>query len=888
MRLFESLVRRWRSLRGKDAENVKLSEELQFHLEREVEENIATGMSPAAARAAAKASFGSMTTVIESSYEVRGTGWLDDMMQDLRYGLRTLLKQRSFTFVTVLTLGLGIGACTAIFSLVDAVLLHSLPYGEPERLVYLYTPNPHLHLPDDVFGPSNADFFDIKRQSPLYAAMTLFAETNFNMAVGDRPERVGAAKVDEDFFRTLQSNPELGRVFDEHDEQPGNNQVVVISHELWIDKFAGATDILGRQVSLDGRPYKIIGVMPPAFGYPHKSDLAFGDGNVATTQVWVPFAMTPQYKMDRDNTSFFAMARLKPGVKLAEAQAEIKAIMTRLDRLHHGTFTGWTGFVKPFREMLFGPVRPLMWLLLGAVGFVLLIACGNAANLLLARAANRTHELGVRATLGARRGRLVRQMLTESLLLSVTGGAVGVCLAWLFLHALLRLNPGDIPRMQDAALNLRVMGFLILTTLLTSVLFGVLPSLSATRINLAEFLKSGGVHGVMGDRWRIRDGLVVVQVALVVVLLTGAGLLLRSYERVLAVQPGFSESTVAVHVMLSPQYNTPQKKGAFYASLLERTKAMHGVQAAGMVNALPLTDSESLAMVWVNGYPNEKDQIVEGRRVTPGYLAAMQTPLREGRDLTDEDTQGHAPVAIVNEAFAKKFLGGDEALGRQLRTNADGPWSTIVGVAEDVRYESLETEGVPQIYSPLWQQNTIQDRSVYIAVRSSLPEEATGEQVREVMRSLDPSLPVADVQTMSERVTQATARRRFQTTLLTVFSGMSMLLALVGVYGLLAYSVRQRTGEIGLRMALGSSKGGIVRLVLRQGLRLLSVGLLLGLFGAFALTRFLAGFLFGVAAIDPVTFSLVPALLLVATVAACLIPGFKAAAVDPMQALRHE
>lgn len=816
--------------------------------------------------------------------------WAEDLQQDVRFGLRTLFKHRSFTFMTVLTLALGIGACTAIFSLVNAVLIRSLPYGEPERLVYLFTPNPHWNIPAEAFGPWNADFFDIKKQSHSFAEMTLFRQATYNLATDDRLERVGAATVDADFFRTLQSAPEFGRVISISDEQPGNDRVVVISYALWQSMLGGNADILGHTLCLDGTPYRVVGVMPPDFGYPHKSDLAYGNGHVETTQLWLPSALTPQQRADREGSDGFAVARLKPNVSLREAQAEMSTIMSRLDLLHRPDMRGWVALVKPFRDAALGPVKPLMWLLLGAVGLVLLIACGNAANLLLARAASRTHELGVRATLGAQRGRLLRQMLTESLMLGAVAGFVGIGLAYLFLHALLKLDPGDIPRMQDATLDLRVMAFLVFVTVLTSIFFGILPALSATRINVAEFLKGGGMRGIAGDRRRVRNSLAIAQVALVVVLLAGTGLLLRSYANVLAVQTGFSASTITVSVQLSPeivqpsqQYDTAQKRRTFFAELLDRIRPIHGVQAAGLVDSLPLSNSESLT--FFEGFPNQKDQLVEARRVTPDYLAAMQIPLVKGQGFTDEDGPGHPSVAIVNEAFAKKYLGNSDPTGHHLRFSHTAPWTTIVGVMGDVRNMSLEAAAPPQIYFPFWQEPA---NNAYLAVRSSLPQDAVVSEIRAALRGIDPNLAIADVHAMSDLETRATARRRFQTTLLTLFSALAMFLAVVGVYGLLAYSVKRRTGEIGIRMALGSSRILVARLVLRQGLGLLGLGLLIGLAGAFALTRLLAGFLYDVPALDPLTFALVPILLFIATLAACLIPACRAAAVDPMEALRHE
>jgi predicted permease len=891
MRLLESLRRRLQSLLHKDASNIALSEELRYHLETLVQENIARGMSPAQARIAANAEFGSIAQATEASYESRGTALVDDLAQDIRYGLRSLRRQPAFTFVTVLTLALGIGACTAIFSLVNAVMLRSLPYGDSSRLVYLFTPNPKIKgLPGpEVFGPSNADFFDIKGQSHSYESITFFNQKIYSLKAGDQPQRVGAAQIDTSFFRTLDVAPLIGRDFNDQDEEPGNNHVVIIGYPLWQSLLAGAADVLNRSVALNDQTYRIVGVMPQEFGYPHKTELAYGNGSIETTQIWTPSALTAQQRADRDQSSSNALARLRPGVTPKEAQSELSAIMARLDPLHHGPFAnGWTGMVKSFPEHVLGPVRPLMLLLLAAVGFVLLIACGNAANLLLARAANRRHELGVRATLGARRSRLLRQMLTESLLLGSAAGIVGIGLAYLFVRALLKLNPGNIPHMESASLDLRALAFLVLISLITSIVFGILPSISATRINLAEFLSSAGTRGLVADRRRLRRMLVTAQVALVVVLLVGAGLFLRSYINVLSVQTGFSPSTVAVNVAVTPGYDTVQKRQAFYTTLLERVEAQHGIESAGLVNFLPLTGSESLTTLWVDGYPNQDRQLVEERAITSGYLTAMQTPLFKGRNLTaDEDFPGPHPVVIVNQAFANRFFAGKDAIGQHLRKNTDDPWSTVVGVAQDIRNEGLETAAVPQIYDPFLNGNQ-PPNGVYLTVRSTLPQDAVVSAIRAAVRSIDPGIAISDIHVMSDLATQATAPRRFQTTLLTLFSAIALFLAVVGVYGLLAYSVRQRTGEIGLRMALGSTRTGIARLILREGLSLLITGLFLGMAAAIAFARLLRSFLYEVPALDPITFALVPALLFIATLAACLIPSARAATTDPMVALRHE
>ena len=839
-----------RSLGNRERRNAELREELQFHVERAVEEKMASGMPEAEARAAAQAEFGSLTQTTEECYESRGLTWVADFFQDVRYGFRTLIKHRSFTVVTVLTLALGIGACTAIFSLVNAVLLRSLPYGDPERLVYLYTPTPQYDLPPEVFAPTNADFFDLRRLGRSYSDMTMFQEVSYNLAMGTATERVGAARVDTEFFRTLHVAPAFGRVFDATDMQAGESRVAVIGYGLWQSLFDGRNDVLGKTVQLDGVNYRVVGVMPPEFAYPHKSEVAFGNSGVEKTELWSPLIMTAREKADREEGNGWTLARLRPGVTVKEAEAELGILMLRLDLLHAVEARGHRALVKPFLDEALGPVRPLMWLMSDAVGFVLLIACGNAANLLLARAADRSHELGVRATLGAGRGRLLRQMLTEALMLSVLAGCTGAGLAWIILHALLRLNPGDIPRMAEATLDYHVLGFLAGVTVLTSVLFGVLPALLSARMNLSEVLSRSGLRGVVGDRGLVRKALAIAQVAMVVVLLTGAGLLLRSYAKVLAVPTGFSPTTVAVSLQLSPpsfvtgaqnpRYSTTAQRAAFFAQVLARLQAMAGIQSAGVVDMLPLSGAESLTTFEAKGFLNKENQLVEERRVTPGYFSAMQIPVVKGRGFTQSDGPGHPSAIVVNEALAKEYFGTVNAVGHQIRQGTEGPWETVVGVVGDVRNMRPEENAAPQVYRSFFQ-GPPDANSASITVRSALPENAVVGLIRAVVRSIDPSLAIGDVRTMSDLESEVTARRAVSNgRCLAAFSGVAMLLAIIGVYGLLAYSVRQRTGEIGIRVALGSTRSGVVGLVLREGLTLLGFGLAIGLIAAAGATRVLS------------------------------------------------
>lgn len=504
-----------------------LAREVASHLTLLADDFEHRGMSPEEARLAARRAYGGVDQAKQAHRDERSLLWAEQTKQDLCYGLRTLTKSPGFTITAVFTLALGIGACTAVFSLVNAVLIRSLPYGDPTRLVYLYTPNRQFKLPDEVFGPAYADFYDLKRDSHSFQDMTAFGQSVFNLASpGAAAERVSAARVDGDFFRTFQATPELGREINSDDNQLGHEKVAVISHALWQSMFGLAPDVLHRSLLLDGKNYQIIGVMPQAFEYPHSTDLAYGESQYKTTQVWIPLALTPQQTADRDNSSGNAIARLKPGISIVQAQAEMAAIMVRLDKLHQ--MKGWGALIENFVDSTVGQVRSLLWLLLGAVSIVLLIASGNAANLLLARAAERMRELGVRVALGAGRSRIIRQLITESLLIGLAAGAIGVAFAYLFLRILPLFNPGNIPRLNEASIDIRVLLFTIAISLLTSALTGVFPAVAVSRTNLTDFLATSGSRSVAGAHTRVQSVLIVVESALVVVLLASAGLLIRS------------------------------------------------------------------------------------------------------------------------------------------------------------------------------------------------------------------------------------------------------------------------------------------------------------------------------------------------------------------------
>jgi predicted permease len=877
------IIAQFRGLLANKRAEEELAREVGSHLTLLADDFERRGMSPEEARLAALRAYGGVEQAKQAHRDARSVLWIEQIIMDVRYSMRTLSKSPGFTITAVLTLALGIGACTAVFSLVNAVLIRSLPYGDPGRLVYLYTPNPRFKLPVEVFSPFFADFYDLKKESRSFQDMTAFGQSVFNLASQGTAQRASAARVDGDFFATFQATPEVGRAIGPADDQPGREKVAVISHALWQSMFGSAADILHRSLLLDGESYQIVGVMSQGFEYPHYSDVPYGSSQYKTTQIWIPLVLTPQQRADRDAASGNAVARLKPGVSIAQAQAEMAAIMVRLDKLHNPQMRGWGALVQDFVDSTVGHVRSLLWLLLGAVCIVLLIACGNAANLLLSRAVGRMRELGVRVALGAGHGRISRQLLTEATLIGVTAGTIGAGLAFLFLRILPRLDPGNIPRLNQASLDMRVLLFTVGVSLLTSVLSGILPALAVSRINLTDFLATTGSRSVTGAHTRVQSALIVFESALVVVLLAGAGLLIRSYINVESVDTGFSLSTVSMSVDLDARYSQPQQRISFFRNLFAKLEAIPGVQSVGGINYLPLSNSESIGMFQVDGYPNDKDQMAEGRSVTPQYFSAMRIPLLAGRTFTNAEASGLRTV-VINQAFAKRYFANRNPIGGRINTDEHKvQWSTVVGIIADVRHSSLEEPAAPQIYHP-----TDTFNGGYIAVRSTLSAKALAAEMRATLHAIDPNLAAGDIQTMGELESVASAQRRFQTSLLSVFAGIALFLALVGLYGLMAYSISRRTREVGIRMALGAQRTDVMMLVLNRAALLLGLGLTSGLVASWFATRAIRAFLFGVGEHDPVTILSVCALLAVCGLIAAIIPARCAASIDPVQALRTD
>jgi putative ABC transport system permease protein len=800
------------------------------------------------------------------------------LVQDLRYGFRMLWKSPGFTIVAVITLALGIGANTAIFSVVNSVLLRPLPYPDADRLVYLQAVNPAKGITDSNISPP--DFADWKNQNQTFEDMTAFLTGGAILSGDTEPERVPAAYVTASFLPVLGVKPAIGRNFLLEEDREGNDRVAIISHALWQRRFGADPGVVGRQINVGGESATVIGVMPADFEFMQPVDM------------WRPLAVE-MTKERRDNRYLQVLARLKPGVSIEQAQTQINTITERLSQSYVETNSNWGARLTGLHDLMVAGVRPALLLLLGAVGFVLLITCANVANLLLARAAARQKEIAVRAALGASRLRVVRQLLTESLLLSTVGGGVGLLLGIWLTDFLVSISPANTPRLETVHLDGRVLLFTLAVTFLIGLLFGLAPAWQASRVNLNEALKEGGRGFSEGwRRNRVRKVLVVSEVALSLMLLIGAGLLVKSFLLLRGTDAGFdAENVLTMRVSLPSLKYKGKQKAEFFERLAERVAQLPGVESVGATLSLPLNGSNiSVGRSFIpDGRPLTPEESINARYsvTTPGYFGAMKIPLVAGRQFTERDREDAPQVVIVNETLARRYFPNENAIGKRIKIWRDEQFPReIVGVVGDTKATVLEDEATPQMYVPHAQDPSWGGMS--LVVRSSSKPVALTSAVRAAVLSLDPDQPVFSIKTMEDVVAASVATRRISMLLLSGFAGLALLLAALGVYGLISYSIAQRTHEIGLRMALGAQSRDVLGLVLRQGMSLVLVGVCLGLVAAFALTRVMKSLLYEVSATDPLTFAGVALLLIVVALVACLIPARRAMRVDPMVALRYE
>jgi len=782
----------------------------------------------------------------------------------------------------------GVGANTAIFSVINGVLLKPLPYREPEQLVRLFESSER----QPRFPMSPANFQDYREQNSTLSALALYTRTDLELSLDDKPEKLAAMRVTGGFFDLLGFRPLLGREFRREEELADNSRVVILSHGLWQRRFGSDPDIVGKAIPFSGEPFTVIGVMPANVqhvGGDYRS-LPHGEG----VDVWWPIGLKPEVWRKLRGAHFVnAIGRVKPGVTLADAKADFNVIAERLAQQYPNSNDGWRIAIQPLHEEIVGRTRTTLLLLLAAVVFVLLIASVNVANLILVRATARERELALRQALGARSGRLVRQMLTESLLLALLGGAAGLVLARLALAALLALAPTQLPRLQTIGIDGRILAFALGVSMLTGVLFGLAPALQSLKLNVNELLKDGGRTASGGvARRRLRDALVVAEVALALVLLIGAGLLLRSFSRLQQTDAGFNPGRVLTANLTLPaaRYKEPKQVARLYQSLLERLTALQGVRTAGLSSDLPWTGYDENSGFDIEGKTSQPGQEPSGRYhfVSADYFRSIETPLLAGRFFNSADSSEAPQVIIINQSLAQTYWPGETAVGKRI-TFMDQPkdkdWLTVVGVVGDVKDFPHSLDAKPAFYWPVSQRPF---RDMSLAVRTEGDPLTLVAAVRDELRNLDKDLPLADVRTLDTIAAEAAGGRRFTLLLTGLFALTALALAAVGIYGVMAYSVTQRTHELGIRMALGAKQSDVLGMVIRQGMKLALVGLAIGLAGAWLATRAMTSLLFGVSATDPATFAVISVVLAGVALGACFVPARRATKVDPMIALRYE
>jgi putative ABC transport system permease protein len=803
------------------------------------------------------------------------------ILQDVRYGFRMLAKSPAFTAAALLTLMLGIGATAAIFSVVDAVLLRALPFRDPAQLVAVFEDDSRVGFPRDTPAPGN--YKDWSEQTQVFQGVAATAGRVYNLSgKGEEPEKLEGEKATHNLLSVLGLTPELGRPFTADEDRPGFEHVALISHELWTRRFAADRKLVGREILLNNEKYTVIGVLPPGFHFESKN------GDILT-----PMAFTPEELASRGSHYLTVLARLQPGVTVEKANAALQVLLKTRAQQYPEHMRDLQGFVaEPLQLSYTYEVRSGLIVLMAAVGFILLIACANIANLLLSRAAGRQRELAVRTALGANRGRLVRQLLTESALMAIGGGALGILLAdWCFLF-LKNLIPEDLSRTVALTLDFRVLAFALAISLASSVLFGLAPALQISGIDLNEVLKQGG-RGNTGPRRSIfRSILVIGEVALSLVLLVGSGLMIESFSNMRGLNPGFRADHVLTIRMEVPdtKYGNFAKRTQFFQNVLERVRAIPGVKVAGFTSALPLTWKGGTTMFTPEHIVLPRGLVTDAnnRVVSPGYFEAMRIPLRRGRLFDEHDGPQAPPVALINETMAKKFWPNVDALGRRFQHNESGPWIQIVGIVADVHQMGLNEPPRQEMYFPYWQaeKNWMVPRD--LAIRTDGDPKALVASVKQTIASIDHDQPISDIKTMDQWLDEEVASRHVQTILLGGFAALALILACIGIYGVLAYVVTQRTSEIGLRVALGADARSVFLAVARQGMSLAGIGIALGITASLALSSLLQSLLFDVKPTDPLTYLSASAIFALVALLACYIPARRAAKVDPLVALRYE
>jgi putative ABC transport system permease protein len=804
---------------------------------------------------------------------------METLFKDIRYGLRSLARRPGFTAIAAITLALGIGANTAIFSVVNAVLLRPLPYDDPERIVWLWDTAPQLA----TLPTSLPDFLGWKEQNRSFESLAAFQGGNMFVDAGDGSTDTRIGLVTPELFSVFRVSPILGRTFTNEETLPGRFRVAVLSHAMWQSRFGSDPNVSGRTIQLNGIAYTIIGVMPAGFSYPDRAEL------------WRPLPIDPA-KLDPGPHYLDVVGRLKPGVTLAQAQADMSTIAARLSQQYKEKNAGHGVKLEPLTKVVVGDVGLALYVLLGAVGFVLLIACANLANLMLARVGARQKEIAVRTALGASRVRIVRQLLTESVMLAVIGGGAGLLLAIWAVRWIVSLSADTIPRVHEISMDPRVAAFTLLVSVLTGLLFGLAPALQVSRPDLTDALKESGRSTAGLRRNRLRSALVVTEVALSLVLLVGAGLMIRSFAKLSQVDPGFKPDQVMTMgvVLLRGKYPEDEQVAQGFAQLLDRAVNTPGVLSAGAISDLPLTGSNISDSFIIEGrppIPKESEPTTEYHIITPRYFESMGIPLLSGRDIAPTDTRQSPNVVVINDAFARRHFAGENPLGHRLKLQGqERDPLQIVGVINNVRNLALDEQPTPEVYVPFLQDplSPNYQRSMTIVARTKTDPAAVAGPLRAALTSVDKSLPFYAFKPLSEHLRDSLARRRFNLVLLSIFGGVALVLAAVGIYGVISYGVSQRTHEMGIRTALGAKPRDVLKLVVRQAMVLALGGVGIGLLASLALTRLMKSLLFNVGVTDPLTFAAIALLMTLVALLACLVPARRATKVDPIVALRYE
>ena len=804
---------------------------------------------------------------------------MQTLLQDLRYGVRMLMKKPGFTLIVVLTLALGIGANTTIFSTAESLILHPFSYANQDRLVMVYQRKPELNVQRFSMSPGN--LHDLKTNSQTFEQFVTMHVEDFTLTGVDKPDQFEGYKVSAEFFTALGVQPLIGRVFHSGEDTAGNEQVAVLKHSLWQRRFGADPNIIGQTITLNGKAFNVVGVMPEGFNFPYNGG-----------ELWTPNLMAPESALDHDNYYLRVFGLVKSGISIAQANTEIVGLSQRAQQQFPATNKGIEAYVGGLNEDFTRGSRMYLTFMLGAVAFVLLIACANVANLLLVRGSTRQKEIGIRMALGASRWRLIRQLLTESILLSLAGGALGLGLAVWGLAALAHGIPEGfsqfIPGWDHLAINNWALGFTLLVSLVTGIIFGLMPALQATQSNFNEALKEGSRGTTGGARNRLRNVLVVSEVALSLVLLVGAGLLIRSFIAVLNTDYGIKpDNTISMRIVLPPDRYEKSQRIYFYEQFLSRIKTLPGVMNVGAVDNLPMGGSNNGSDFQIAGQPpftKAAQPFVDTRIVTPEYFAAIGTSLHRGRLITPQDTAESPAVLLVNESFAARYFPGRNAIGERLEFVAGKPVS-IVGIVANVMNDDMDNPAEPMVYQPFAQRVP---NSMALVVRGQTEVTNLVSAIRQELAALDPNLPLSNVKTIHQTIHERSSPKRVVTIMLGIMALIALVLAAVGLYAVMSFTVAQRTHEIGIRMALGAQARDVFQLVVGQGLKLVFIGIFIGLIGAFALTRVLAQVLFGITATDPLTFAAVALLLAIAAFFACWIPARRATKVDPMIALRGE